>query len=120
MAPFTQGGELPGSRTVPSLVNLAELLGIPVLEAILGAADSKVAVKPIAEYVRANGLAGQAAVAARRAVTAARHARALAEVEAAEQPTVSDPDELPRVQKEALAVVRDGRSAVVRVHLPPA
>jgi len=34
MAPFTQGGELPGSRTVPSLVNLAELLGIPVLEAM--------------------------------------------------------------------------------------
>lgn len=34
--------------------------------------------------------------------------------------TVSDPDELPRVLKEALAVVRDGRSAVVSVHLPPA
>jgi hypothetical protein len=34
MAPFTQGGEVPGSRTVPSLVNLAELLSIPVLEAM--------------------------------------------------------------------------------------
>jgi acetolactate synthase I/II/III large subunit len=33
--------------------------------------------------------------------------------------TVSDPDELPQVLKDALAVVRGGRSAVVSVHLPP-
>jgi acetolactate synthase I/II/III large subunit len=33
--------------------------------------------------------------------------------------TVADPDELPRVLKDALAVVRGGRSAVVSVHLPP-
>jgi acetolactate synthase-1/2/3 large subunit len=32
--------------------------------------------------------------------------------------TVSSPDELPRVLKEALAVVRGGLSAVVSVHLP--
>jgi acetolactate synthase-1/2/3 large subunit len=32
--------------------------------------------------------------------------------------TVSDPDELPRVLKDALSVVRDGRSAVVSVRLP--
>jgi acetolactate synthase I/II/III large subunit len=33
--------------------------------------------------------------------------------------TVADPDELPQVLKDALAVVRGGRSAVVSVHLPP-
>ena len=33
--------------------------------------------------------------------------------------TVSDPEELPRVLKDALAVVHGGRSAVVSVHLPP-
>ena len=33
--------------------------------------------------------------------------------------TVSDPGELPPVLKDALAVVRGGRSAVVSVHLPP-
>jgi acetolactate synthase I/II/III large subunit len=33
--------------------------------------------------------------------------------------TVSDPGELPRVLKDALAVVHGGRSAVVSVHLPP-
>jgi acetolactate synthase I/II/III large subunit len=33
--------------------------------------------------------------------------------------TVSDPAELPRVLKDALAVVHGGRSAVVSVHLPP-
>ena len=32
--------------------------------------------------------------------------------------TVSDPGELPRVLKDALAVVHGGRSAVVSVHLP--
>ena len=34
--------------------------------------------------------------------------------------TVSDPDELPRVLKDALAVVHSGRSAVVGVRLPRA
>jgi acetolactate synthase I/II/III large subunit len=34
--------------------------------------------------------------------------------------TVTDPAELPRVLKDALAVVHGGRSAVVSVHLPPA
>ena len=34
--------------------------------------------------------------------------------------TVSDPSELPAVLKEALAVVRSGRSAVVAVHIPVA
>jgi acetolactate synthase-1/2/3 large subunit len=33
--------------------------------------------------------------------------------------TVTDPDELPQVLKDALAVVRGGRSAVISVHLPP-
>ena len=33
--------------------------------------------------------------------------------------TVDDPDELPQVLKDALAVVRGGRSAVISVHLPP-
>jgi acetolactate synthase-1/2/3 large subunit len=33
--------------------------------------------------------------------------------------TVADPDELPGVLKDALAVVRGGRSAVISVHLPP-
>jgi acetolactate synthase I/II/III large subunit len=33
--------------------------------------------------------------------------------------TVTDPAELPRVLRDALAVVRGGRSAVVSVHLPP-
>ena len=33
--------------------------------------------------------------------------------------TVTDPEELPRVLKDALAVVNGGRSAVVSVHLPP-
>ena len=33
--------------------------------------------------------------------------------------TVTDPEELPRVLKDALAVVHGGRSAVVSVHLPP-
>jgi acetolactate synthase I/II/III large subunit len=33
--------------------------------------------------------------------------------------TVSDPDELPQVLRDALAVVRGGRSAVISVHLPP-
>ncbi len=33
--------------------------------------------------------------------------------------TVSDPGELPRVLKDALAIVHGGRSAVVSVHLPP-
>jgi acetolactate synthase-1/2/3 large subunit len=33
--------------------------------------------------------------------------------------TVADPDELPRVLADALAVVHGGRSAVVSVHLPP-
>jgi acetolactate synthase I/II/III large subunit len=33
--------------------------------------------------------------------------------------TVADPDELPQVLKDALAVVRGGRSAVISVHLPP-
>jgi len=33
--------------------------------------------------------------------------------------TVADPDELPQVLKDALAVVRGGRSAVVSVHLAP-
>jgi thiamine pyrophosphate-dependent acetolactate synthase large subunit-like protein len=31
---------------------------------------------------------------------------------------VSDPEELPQVLKDALAVVQGGRSAVVSVHLP--
>jgi acetolactate synthase I/II/III large subunit len=34
--------------------------------------------------------------------------------------TVSDPEELPRVLKEALEVVHAGRSAVVSVRLPKA
>jgi acetolactate synthase-1/2/3 large subunit len=34
--------------------------------------------------------------------------------------TVTDPDELPRVLKDALAVVHGGRSAMVSVHLRPA
>jgi acetolactate synthase I/II/III large subunit len=33
--------------------------------------------------------------------------------------TVADPDELPQVLKDALAVVRGGRSAVISVHLAP-
>jgi thiamine pyrophosphate-dependent acetolactate synthase large subunit-like protein len=33
--------------------------------------------------------------------------------------TVSDPGELPQVLKDALAVTRGGRSAVVSVQLPP-
>jgi acetolactate synthase-1/2/3 large subunit len=33
--------------------------------------------------------------------------------------TVDDPDELPAVLKDALAVVNGGRSAVISVHLPP-
>ena len=33
--------------------------------------------------------------------------------------TADDPDELPQVLKDALAVVRGGRSAVISVHLPP-
>jgi acetolactate synthase-1/2/3 large subunit len=33
--------------------------------------------------------------------------------------TVTDPDELPGTLKDALAVVRGGRSAVISVHLPP-
>jgi acetolactate synthase-1/2/3 large subunit len=33
--------------------------------------------------------------------------------------TVTDPDELPQILKDALAVVRGGRSAVVSVQLPP-
>jgi acetolactate synthase-1/2/3 large subunit len=33
--------------------------------------------------------------------------------------TVSDPDELPQILKDALAVVRGGRSAVLSVQLPP-
>ena len=33
--------------------------------------------------------------------------------------TVTDPEELPRVLQDALAVVHGGRSAVVSVHLPP-
>jgi acetolactate synthase I/II/III large subunit len=33
--------------------------------------------------------------------------------------TVDDPDELPGILKDALAVVRGGRSAVISVHLPP-
>jgi acetolactate synthase I/II/III large subunit len=33
--------------------------------------------------------------------------------------TVSDPDELPQVLRDALAVVRGGRSAVISVQLPP-
>ena len=33
--------------------------------------------------------------------------------------TVDDPDELPQVLRDALAVVRGGRSAVISVHLPP-
>jgi acetolactate synthase I/II/III large subunit len=33
--------------------------------------------------------------------------------------TVTDPDELPQVLKDALAVVRGGRSAVISVQLPP-
>ena len=33
--------------------------------------------------------------------------------------TVADPDELPQVLRDALAVVRGGRSAVISVHLPP-
>ena len=33
--------------------------------------------------------------------------------------TVTDPDELPQILKDALAVVRGGRSAVISVHLPP-
>jgi acetolactate synthase I/II/III large subunit len=33
--------------------------------------------------------------------------------------TVADPDELPQILKDALAVVRGGRSAVVSVHLAP-
>jgi acetolactate synthase-1/2/3 large subunit len=33
--------------------------------------------------------------------------------------TVDDPDELPQVLRDALAVVQGGRSAVVSVHLPP-
>jgi len=33
--------------------------------------------------------------------------------------TVDDPDELPGVLKDTLAVVRGGRSAVISVHLPP-
>jgi hypothetical protein len=33
--------------------------------------------------------------------------------------TVSEPDELPQVLKDALAVVHGGRSAVISVQLPP-
>jgi acetolactate synthase I/II/III large subunit len=33
--------------------------------------------------------------------------------------TVADPDELPLILKDALAVVRGGRSAVISAHLPP-
>ena len=33
--------------------------------------------------------------------------------------TVDDPDELPGILQDALAVVRGGRSAVISVHLPP-
>jgi acetolactate synthase I/II/III large subunit len=33
--------------------------------------------------------------------------------------TVADPDDLPQVLKDALAVVRGGRSAVISAHLPP-
>jgi acetolactate synthase I/II/III large subunit len=33
--------------------------------------------------------------------------------------TVDDPDELPQVLRDALAVVQGGRSAVISVHLPP-
>ncbi len=50
------------------------------------AANSKVAVEQIAAYVRDNDLADQATVSERRAVAVARHQRALAEREAAEQP----------------------------------
>ena len=49
-------------------------------------ANSKVAVEQIAAYVRDNDLADQAAVSERRAAAVARHQRALAEQEAAEQP----------------------------------
>jgi acetolactate synthase-1/2/3 large subunit len=50
------------------------------------AASSKVAVEQIAAYVRDHGLVDEAAVSERRTLAAARHERALAEQEAAEQP----------------------------------
>ena len=51
------------------------------------AANSKVAVEQIAAYVRDNDLADPATVGERRAAAVTRHQRALAEQEAAEQPT---------------------------------
>jgi len=50
------------------------------------AANSKLATEQIAQFVRVNGLADEAALASRRAAAAARHQRALAAQEAAEQP----------------------------------
>jgi acetolactate synthase I/II/III large subunit len=50
------------------------------------AANSKLATEQIAQFVRANGLADEAALASRRAVAAARHQQALAAQEAAERP----------------------------------
>jgi acetolactate synthase I/II/III large subunit len=50
------------------------------------AANSKLATEQIAQFVRANGLADEAVLASRRAAAEARHQRALAAQEAAEQP----------------------------------
>jgi acetolactate synthase-1/2/3 large subunit len=52
------------------------------------AADSRVAVEQIAQYVRINGLADEAAVSARRSEASRDHARELAEREKREQPPV--------------------------------
>jgi acetolactate synthase I/II/III large subunit len=52
----------------------------------LAAASSKLATEQIAQFVRANGLVNEAALASRRAEAVTRHQRALAAQEAAEQP----------------------------------
>jgi acetolactate synthase I/II/III large subunit len=49
-------------------------------------ANSKLAAEQIAQFVRANGLVDEAALASRRAAAATRHQRALATQEAAERP----------------------------------
>ena len=53
---------------------------------LFAAANSKVAMEQIAAYVRDHGLVNQATVSERRAAAITRHRRALAELEAAEQP----------------------------------
>jgi acetolactate synthase-1/2/3 large subunit len=53
---------------------------------LFATANSKVAVEQIAAYVRDHGLVNEAAVSERQAAAVARHRRALAEREVAEQP----------------------------------